>query len=119
LYSKECPIFLAVVYLAQAAAGAEGAISLFSLADRLSSVIKKESISAYEAFTMKLSMRGLFLDGSYNDSFYVPNSFKGFSVRDEFPRITPDVVRLGVSRAKYIINLGFCANFEVSLEEAF
>lgn len=119
LYNKECPIYLTVVYLGQAAADAENAISLFSLAERIAGYVKEQNVSAYEAFIQKLSMRGLFLDGSYNDSFYLPSSVKAYSIRDEFPRITPPDVRHGISKAKYSINLTFCADYEVPIDAVF
>lgn len=119
LYNKECPVYLAIVYLGQAAADAKGAVSLFTLADRISNYIKQDNISAHEAFIAKLSMRGLFLDGSYNDSFYLPSAFNCFSVREEFPRITPGDIRPGVSKAKYSINLNLCGEYEIQIEVPF
>ena len=51
--------------------------------------------------------------------FYIANKFKGFKVQNEFPRITPNDVKAGITKAKYVINLGACADYETPLEEVF
>ncbi|MDR3345572.1 MAG: PD-(D/E)XK motif protein [Campylobacteraceae bacterium] len=117
LYDAECDIFLAVAYIGVAASDAPDSFSLFSLSNRIAEKLHAENATAYEAFIKKLALVGLFLDGTYNDTFYVANKFKGFRVYGEFPRITPKDVKEGVSKANYIINLGNCTDYEISLEE--
>jgi len=119
LYETECPIYLIVAYVGMAAADAQGAFSLYSLANGIADRLRVENMSAYELFIEKLAMVGLCLDGSYNDAFYLANQFKGFAVRDGFPRITPNEVKAGITKAKYVINLDFCAYYESPLAEAF
>lgn len=119
LYSAECPVYLAVAYVGAAASDADGAFSLASLAGGIAERLREESAAAYELFVKKLAAVGMFLDGTYGDAFYVANKFKGFRIEKDFPRITPEDVKEGITKAKYVVNLGYCQNFEIPPEEAF
>jgi hypothetical protein len=119
LYDAECPIYLVVAYVGVAASDIDGAFSLASLAGGIAERLRGENMAAYELFIKKLAAVGMFLDGTYGDSFYIANKFKGFKVQENFPRITPKDVKEGIIKAKYVVNLGSCKDFEIPLEEAF
>jgi hypothetical protein len=119
LFNAECPIYLVVVYLGVSSNNTADAFTLFSLASNIAVRLRDENVQAYELYIKKLAMVGLFLDGSYNDTFYLANKFRGFSVQNEFPKITPNDVKAGIIQAKYVINLGACLNYELPLVEVF
>ncbi|GHV30955.1 hypothetical protein AGMMS4952_18760 [Spirochaetia bacterium] len=119
LDNTECEIYLVVAYIGIAASDVKDSFSLFLLANRIAEHLQGTNISAYELFIRKLATVGMFLDGTYNDSFYIVNKLKGFEVRGDFPAITPNNVKKGVEKAKYIINLGYCIDYEMSLEIIF
>lgn len=119
LYDTDCEIYLAVAYIGVAASNADDAFSLFSLASRIAENLQEENIAAYELFVKKLALTGLFLDGTYNDVFYIANKCKGFRVHENFPRITPKDVKDGVSKANYVINLNSCSDYEIELKKIF
>jgi len=119
LYDAECPVYLAVAYIGAAASDSQNSFSLFSLADRIAVKLREANVSAYENFVKKLAAVGMFIDGSYNDAFYAANKFKGFKVQEGFPKITPKDVKDGITKAKYVINLDCCADYEIPIEEVF
>jgi len=119
LYDAGCPVFLVVVYIGVATSEGEGVFSLSSLAMDVSERLKHENVEAYDIFVKKLAMVGMSLDGSYNDIFYCANQFKAFKIVKDFPRITSDELRVGVSRVKYMINIGVCSDYEITIDGLF
>jgi len=117
LYDAECPIYLAVAYIGAATSSTGGAFSLASIANKITERLRGESTAAYELFVKKLAAVGMFLDGNYADDFYVANKFKGFGVRRDFPKKNPEEVKEGITKARNIIRLGHCRDYEILLEE--
>jgi len=119
LYDAECPVYLVVVYIGASASDSQDSFSLFSLANRIAAKLREIDVPACEAFVKKLANSGMFLDGTYNDAFYIANQFKGYRAQGDFPKITPTDVKDGITKVKYIVNLGYCKNYEVPLGEIF
>lgn len=119
LYDAECSIYLVVAYIGMAAVDSRDAFSLCSLANRVAERLNKENAQAHELFIKKLAAVGMFLDGTYSDTFYVANKFKGYRVQGNFPRITPEDVKEGIAKVKYIVSLGCCRDYETPLKEVF
>ena len=115
LYNSECQIYLGVFFLGIANSELESTFSLSSLAKTLAESLQQDTY-AHELFVKKLASVGMFLDDDYNDTFYTQNGFKSYKVEKDFPRITPEDVKIGVTKANYIINLANCTEYETSID---
>ena len=116
LFDSDCDVYLGVFFLGMANSELEGAFSLSSLANKLSDTLRQDP-NAHELFIEKLASVGMFLEDDYNDAFYITNGFKSYKVEKDFPRITPEDIRAGVTKANYIINLANCSGYETPIDK--
>ena len=116
LFDSDCDVYLGVFFLGMANSELEGAFSLSSLANKLSDMLHQDP-NAHELFIEKLASVGMFLEDDYNDAFYITNGFKSYKVEKDFPRITPEDIRAGVTKANYIINLANCSGYETPIDK--
>ena len=107
-------LFLFVVEFDRASADADEALTLQDAAERIRTALDETAPSALMTFETLLLAAGLRPEDDYSDYYWVEGASHVYVVRDEFPRITHDELRSGVSRVRYAIELGGCEPFRTS-----
>lgn len=58
-------------------------------------------------------------DEIYNDTLYFVHKENAYKVTSDFPKITSDILPVGVSNVSYSIDLSHCINFQVSIDRVY
>ena len=105
------PLYLVVVWLAVAAAGATESFSPAQLVQALRAAIET-SASASTEFALRLAEAGYTDAEEYERTWYHVTTVRYYRVQHDFPRLTRGVVPQGVGDATYTIALNACTPFE-------
>ena len=104
-------MYLVVVWLAVAAAGATDAFSPAQLVQSLRAAIET-SASASTEFALRLAEAGYTDAEEYERTWYHVTNVRNYRVQGDFPCLTRGAVPPGVGDATYTIALNACTPFE-------
>jgi hypothetical protein len=105
--------FLHVSELNSALPESECAFTLTTLSERVQSIVREKDPAAADAFESLLAAAGFRWEDDYSDSFWVHGPGRSYQVTDNFPSITPERFRAGVSKVRYSVALTECEPFRV------
>lgn len=109
-------LFLHVVELGVAPAGAENAFSITDIASRIRNRIAIHEPGVLQIFDSKLFEYGFRWEDDYGEYMWVEGNSQGFEVRDAFPRIGSTEIRVGVRNVGYSIGLKECEPYHVTTD---
>ena len=109
-------LFLSVIEFDRASEDAEGAVTLQQVSHRIRQKLRESAPGALLTFETLLLAAGLRPEDDYSDFYWMEGASHAYHVRDEFPRITHNELRSGISRVRYVIELGECESFRISDE---
>ena len=81
--------------------------------------VKLDSLSEIELFRLKLSQYGYFTEdeGYYESREFIIRDVYSYRVEDNFPRLIPQNIPIGVFYSSYKIELSSCESYRLSFEE--
>ena len=88
-------------------------ITVTDLSEMVLEAIRKEDMSVVDEFENRLMAAGFNWEHDYSDSKWLLGAHSLYEVVDEFPRITSEMCRTGVSNVKYLIAPSECEPFRV------
>jgi hypothetical protein len=110
LWSGIRKLYLVVLTLGE---GADSAgVSLNGLVSRLRSKLSND-FNAIELFEERLSASGYIFRDEYEAPLFKLINARMFSIERDFPRITPEMIPIGVYSVKYELFLNVCESYEV------
>jgi hypothetical protein len=112
LLSNDKPLFLVAYGLTEAEEGQ----SITDLITELDTLFSSESLKVIQLFEQKLIAFGYMPRMVYGDMYkFVANSFRGFVVEKDFPRILPHQIHSEIIAINYSIDLQLCTRFEIDV----
>jgi len=112
LCSQVQTLYLFVVTLGKTSDTDIERINLPILVERIIQQLEKDNCKGIELFMDLLAETGYFYAKAYDDYNYILSTNKTYEVKDDFPRLDPGEIPIGVSSIKYDISLQECINFE-------
>ena len=97
---------------------AGGALSLNGLVSSLVDPMAASDLAAADLFQTALLESGYRRRDEYGRPCWLLNGRSFYEVRDGFPRITPDMISVGIDKVRYRIAVQACAEFQVGEEAA-
>ena len=106
-------LYLHVSDLSRTPAGPndEDGFTLHDIAKRIQEMIAGKDLASVAKFDNLLSSSGFEWNHDYSDDIFVEGIHRTYTVKDDFPRITPASFGGGVSRVKYAISLTECEEY--------
>jgi Putative PD-(D/E)XK family member, (DUF4420) len=105
------PLELLVVHVANTAEGTTGAVTLTTLAVRVTAALAELGISA-DPFTERLDQLGVSLcESYYADTWFLVTLLQSYAVTPEFPAIRASQLDPSVTRVTYQVQLSSIGNF--------
>mgnify|MGYP001287042660 CR=1 FL=1 len=115
-----CPelpeLYLHVVVLGKSGESTTGSFNLNDLIVRIRKDILDSTPLAIERFNELLLKVGYIENSEYQKKNFILLNEKTFEVRDNFPRICPKDVPIGVEQVRYNVNLASCDEFLCELK---
>lgn len=106
-------LFLYVVQIVAATGGPTGGTTVAEAAKRVHSAIQAMNPTALDAFEERLLATGFDWDHDYSDQAWLVTGETLFEVRDDFPRLTPDMIPASVENVSYRLALQGCEDYQV------
>ena len=115
-----CPelpeLYLHVVVLGKSDESITGSFNLIDLIDRIRKDILDSAPLAIERFN-ELLLKVRYIENSeYQKKNFILLNEKTFEVRDDFPRICPKDIPIGIEQVRYNVNLASCDEFLCELK---
>ena len=115
-----CPelpeLYLHVVVLGKSDESITGSFNLIDLVDRIRKDILDSAPLAIERFN-ELLLKVRYIENSeYQKKNFILLNEKTFEVRDDFPRICPKDIPIGIEQVRYNVNLAICDEFLCELK---
>ena len=91
-------------------------VTLTEVVDRIAERLVSLDPTSTSIFETRLSAAGYRIEDDYSSDRWLEDVTRIYRVTGDFPRITPDDLRPGVSKVNYAISLADCDRFMVSVE---
>lgn len=113
--SGDTRLFLHVTEVSEASSEHSSSVTITDIATRVRDSIVALDIFAATHFEERLSATGFDWNDDYSDSPWMIGDESVFDVRENFPRITPEMYPAGVKDLHYTITLSRCEGFRVEM----
>ena len=111
--TRETPLFLHVIEIAEVLGEAAGAVTVTDVVDRVLAVVETSDVAVRSDFEERLWAVGYDSADDYSDRRWIVGSTSFFRVRDGFPRIIPRMLPAGVTDVRYRVAVAQCEEFRV------
>jgi hypothetical protein len=107
------PLYMGAVTLAPSTSTTPDAFTAAMLVAEIRQSIESSQTASTE-FELRLAETGYADDEEYARAWYHISGVRYFRIRDDFPRLVPAGVPLGIGEVTYVIDLRSCSPFEVT-----
>ncbi|BAO44982.1 PD-(D/E)XK motif protein [Thiolapillus brandeum] len=110
-------LVLRVLEVTSAVTDDENAITVTSMAREVFNEVQKRDSSVIEIFEERLLAAGFNWADDYRDQKWLLGTEYLYIVGDKFPKITPDMYPVGISRVRYSLSLQECLQYRTDKEK--
>ena len=107
-------VFLQVVDYTRTPKDSAAGETLTEVVNRLTSLLETQEPAVVDLWFSSLSATGYSDSHDYSNHRWLKQTPKYYSVSENFPKIVPEMLALGLSRVTYSLAINACAPFEVS-----
>lgn len=116
MFTQLPELYLFVVTMGKSDEANKNSINLNQLIKHIQKLLDNESSNSISRFEDLLMEAGYVYSKKYNEYNYIVSQVNVFEVKEDFPRIIPSELRLGIFNISYNISLAECAAYEIEFK---